>query len=152
MKIPYLCTKNNHKKPPNMIIKQVSVSIEDRIGASWQVFQTLADLHINILSYSIEDAPEQGTLRLIVDNATKADKALQQAGFRTQLTDVYSMNVPNETGSMSKVLRRLAEAEVSIDFMYALQYKGISQAIIHSQDMKQLEEVLTRYERELLKY
>lgn len=135
-----------------MIIKQVSVSIENRIGSSWQVFQTLADLHINILSYSIEDAPEQGTLRLIVDNAAKADKALQKAGFSTQLTDVYSMNVPNETGSMSKVLRRLAEAEVSIDFMYAFQYMGISQTIIHSTDMKQLEEVLTKYERELLHY
>lgn len=133
-----------------MIIKQVSVIIENRIGSSWQVFQALADCHINILSYSIEDAPEHGTLRLIVDNATKADAALQKAEFHTQLTDVYSMNVPNETGSMSKVLKRLAEAEVSIDFMYAFQYMGISQTIIHSGNMKHLEQVLTQYERELL--
>lgn len=135
-----------------MIIKQVSAYIEDRIGSSWQVFQTLADNHINILSYSIEDAPEQGTLRLIVDNATKADNALRKAGFRTQLTNVFSMNVPNETGSMSKVLKRLAEENVSIDFMYAFQYMGISQTIIHAQDMEQLEQALNRYERELLHY
>lgn len=144
--------KYDHKNIFIMIIKQVSALIEDRVGSSWQVFQTLADQHINILSYSIEDRPEHGILRLIVDNATRADKALQGAGFTTQLTDVYSMNVPNETGSMSKVLRRLADEKVSIDFMYAFQYMGISQTIIHSLDMAHLERVLTQYERELLKY
>ncbi len=133
-----------------MIIKQVSVSIEDRIGSSWQVFQTLADNRINILSYSIEDTPPQGTLRLIVDNATKADEVLRQIGFRTQLTNVYSMNVPNKTGSMSHVLKYLVENEVSIDFMYVFQYMGISQTVLHSRNMKQLEQVLTRYEQEQL--
>lgn len=133
-----------------MIIKQVSVSIEDRIGSSWQVFQTMADNQINILSYSIEDAPEQGTLRLIVDNATKADSLLRKAGFQTQLTSVYAMNVPNETGSMSQVLRYLAEQAISVDFMYAFQYNGISQTIIHSPDMAKLEQMLTHYEQQLL--
>lgn len=133
-----------------MIIKQVSTSIENRIGSVWQVFQTLADNHINILSYSIEDAPGFGTLRLITDNATKADEVLRQVGFRTQITRVYAMNVPNETGSMSRVLRYLTENEISIDFMYALQYRGISQTVLHSHDMKKLEQILTRYEMEQL--
>lgn len=129
-----------------MIIKQVNVSIENRAGASWQVFQTLADNHINILSYSIEDAPEHGTLRLLTDNSTKAAMLLRKEGCQTVLTDVYVMNVPNETGSMSKVLRYLAEQRVSVDFMYAFQYRGISQTVIHSDDMARLEQVLTQYE------
>ncbi|MBP5500102.1 MAG: hypothetical protein J6Y05_05355 [Bacteroidales bacterium] len=133
-----------------MIIKQVSVSIEDRVGSSWQVFQTLADNRINILSYSIEDTPPQGTLRLIVDDAVKADEVLRNVGFRTQLTNVYSMNVPNHIGSMSRVLKYLTEKEVSIDFMYVFQYMGISQTVLHSRNMKQLEQVLTRYEQEQL--
>jgi len=133
-----------------MIIKQVSASIENRIGSVWQVFQTLADNHINILSYSIEDAPDFGTLRLLTDNATKADEVLRQVGFRTQLTKVYAMNVKNEMGSMSHILRYLTEQEVSIDFMYAFQYRSISQTIIHSHDMKRLEQVLTKYEQEQL--
>jgi len=134
-----------------MIIKQVSVSIEDRIGSSWQVFQTLADNHINILSYSIEDAPDHGTLRLLTDNATKANDILRKVGFNCQLINVYAMNVPNETGSMSHVLKYLAEKEVSVDFMYAFQYMGISQTVIHSRNMKQLEQALTQYEQELFR-
>ena len=134
-----------------MILKQVSVSIENRIGSSWQVFQTMADNQINILSYSIEDAPDHGTLRLLVDDATRADEVLRQIGFRSQLINVYSMNVPNETGSMSKVLRYLSEQGISIDFMYAFQYRGISQTVIHAPNMKQLEQALTRYEQEQLR-
>ncbi len=131
-----------------MIIKQVSVLIENRIGSSWQVFQAMADNNINILSYSIEDAPENGTLRLIVDNSTKADYVLKEMGFKTQLTKVYSMNVPNKTGSMSKVLKFLVDKNVSINFMYAFQYMGISQTVIHSKDMDLLEEALLQYEQE----
>lgn len=133
-----------------MIIKQVSASIENRVGSSWKVFQALADSQINILSYSIEDAPDHGTLRLITDNAKRANRILSELGFTTQLTDVYVMNVPNETGSMSRVLRHLAEQEVSVDFMYAFQYRGISQSVIHSSDMERLERVLTAYELSLL--
>lgn len=131
-----------------MIIKQVSVLIENRIGSSWQVFQAMADNNINILSYSIEDAPENGTLRLIVDNSNKADSVLKGMGYKTQLTKVYSMNVPNKTGSMSKVLKFLVDKNISIDFMYAFQYMGISQTVIHSSDMAQLEDALLQYEQE----
>lgn len=129
-----------------MIIKQVSVNIENRAGASWKVFQTLADSNINILSYSIEDAPEHGTLRLLTDNTVKAGQLLRKEGFQLRLIDVYAMNVPNETGSMSRVLRHLTEQDISVDFMYAFQYKGISQTVIHADDMNKLERVLTEYE------
>lgn len=133
-----------------MIIRQLSVPIEDKAGQVWQVFQTLADNGINILSYSIADGIGGGTLRLIVDNVKRADEALRTAGATTHLDEVYSLNCPNETGSMSKVLRRIAEQDISIDYMYAFQYRGISQAIIRARDMARLQEVLAAYERERL--
>lgn len=133
-----------------MIIKQLSVLIEDKAGRVWQVFQTLADNGVNILSYSIADGTDFGILRLIVDNVKRASDTLVQAGFKTMLNEVYSLNCPNETGSMSKVLKRLADREVSINYMYAFQYMGISQAIIHAKDMERLKTVLTEYEKERL--
>ncbi len=133
-----------------MIIKQLSVLIEDKAGRVWQVFQTLADSGVNILSYSIADGTDFGILRLIVDNLKRANDTLVRAGFKTMLNEVYSLNCPNETGSMSKVLKRLADREVSINYMYAFQYMGISQAIIHAKDMERLKTVLTEYEKERL--
>lgn len=130
-----------------MIISQLTIHIEDRSGASWQVFQTLADKGINILSYSINDEPEYGVLRLIVDNVKKAETALQEQGIAVQLTPVYSLNVPNQPGSMSRVLKELADKHISLDFLYAFQYRGISQAILHSPEMDRLEECMRNFEQ-----
>lgn len=133
-----------------MIIKQLTIHIEDRSGASWQVFQTLADKGINILSYSINDTPQYGVLRLIVDNVKKAEVALKDQGITVEQTPVYSLNVPNQPGSMSRVLKELTEHQISLDFLYAFQYRGISQAILHSPTMDRLEECMTNFEKALL--
>lgn len=130
-----------------MIIQQLTIRIQDQSGASWRVFQTLADKGVNILSYSIEDQPDFGILRLIVDNVKKAEQALSEQQIGVELTPVYSLNVPNEPGSMSGVLRHLFDKAISLDFLYAFQYRGISQAILHSSDMEKLNEVMTAYER-----
>ena len=130
-----------------MIINQLTIHIANCSGASWQVFQTLADNGINILSYSINDTPEYGVLRLIVDNVTRAAEVLKDKGIEAFTTPVYSLNVPNEPGSMSLVLKELTQRKISLDFLYAFQYRGISQAILHSSDMDVLTECLTEYER-----
>ncbi|MDO4496348.1 MAG: hypothetical protein Q4B58_00730 [Bacteroidales bacterium] len=132
-----------------MIIQQLSIRIENQSGASWRVFQNLADKGVNILSYSIEHSPEFGMLRLLVDNVKTAEAVLSEQGFTIELTPVYTLNVPNEPGSMSSVLKHLYEHNISLDFLYAFQYRGISQAVLHAQDMETLEEVMTAYERKL---
>lgn len=134
-----------------MLINQLTIKIADQSGASWKVFQALADQGINILSYSIDDGPEYGILRLIVDNVKKAQSTLSAQQIEVELTPVYSMNVPNEPGSMSHVLKELTEKGVSLDFLYAFQYRGISQAVLHAPDMKQLEAVLTAYEQKKIR-
>ena len=135
-----------------MIINQLTIHIKNCSGASWQVFQTLADNGINILSYSINDTPDYGVLRLIVDNVTRANEALTAKGITAFTTPVYSMNVPNEPGSMSLVLKELTDKNISLDFLYAFQYRGISQAILHAQDRDALNACLTAYEHaQLLK-
>jgi hypothetical protein len=132
-----------------MIIKELSATIENRAGYVWRVFQALADKDVNILSYSIADKSEQvGSLRLIVDNITRAEAALSAIGVATHTNEVYSLAIPNVTGSMAEVLHRLEEHEVSILYMYAFQYEGISQAVIRANDMALLTRVLTEYELE----
>ena len=133
-----------------MIIKQLSAAIENKAGFVWKVFQTLGDHDVNVLSYSIADQNDKaGVLRLIVDNLNRAEAALKEIGITTHTDDVYALAIPNVTGSMAEVLRRIADNEVSIHYMYALQYTGgLSQAIIHADDMERLRKVLTEYELE----
>ena len=71
-----------------MIIKQLSVFIENREGRMEAITGVLRDNDINILSLSLADTSEYGILRLIVSDDEKARQVLRDAGFSARLTDV----------------------------------------------------------------
>ncbi|MDD5935240.1 MAG: ACT domain-containing protein [Clostridiales bacterium] len=101
-----------------MIIKQVSVFIENRAGRLEKVTQTLMDQNINITSLSLADTSEYGMLRLIVSDPMEAKNALKKAGFSTMLTDVIAVKIPDEVGALHKLLVTLSN--VNIEYMYAI--------------------------------
>lgn len=101
-----------------MLIKQLSVFIENRSGRLEKVTQTLKDHGINITSLSLADTSEFGMLRLIVSNPTEAKKALREAGFSAMLTDVIAVKLPRKIGILHTLLEALGT--VNIEYMYAI--------------------------------
>jgi hypothetical protein len=101
-----------------MVIKQLSVFIENRAGRLEQVTETLKENGINITSLSLADTSEYGMLRLIVSDPTEGKKVLKEAGFSTMLTDVIAVKLPHKIGMLHELLKTL-EA-VNIEYMYAL--------------------------------
>ncbi len=61
-----------------MLVKQISVFLENKEGRVAQVTQILSDSKINIRALSIADTTEFGILRLIVDKPEKAEEALKE--------------------------------------------------------------------------
>ena len=60
-----------------------------------------------------------GFLRLIVDKPDEAEKALKAAGLTVSLTDVIAIGIPNTPGGFAVAARALADASVTIEYMYA---------------------------------
>ncbi len=50
-----------------MIIKQLSVFLEDKVGRLAEMTKTLADSDINIYAFSLADAADYGIAHFIVD-------------------------------------------------------------------------------------
>lgn len=101
-----------------MLIKQLSVFIENRAGRLEQVTEMLKENGINITSLSLADTSEYGMLRLIVSDPTKGKSVLKEAGFSAMLTDVIAVKLPHKIGMLHELLKTL-EA-VNIEYMYAL--------------------------------
>lgn len=119
-----------------MIIKQLSVFLQNRVGRTKEVTTLLAQAGIDILAFSTADMVEFGVLRLVVPDVDRASDVLKAAGFATIVTDVISVNCPNETGALAKLLGVLADNDISIDYMYALQQGENARAIIRPSDME----------------
>lgn len=101
-----------------MLIKQLSVFIENREGRLEQVTEILKNNEINITSLSLADTSEYGMLRLIVSDPSKGKKVLKEAGFSTKLTDVLAVRLPHKIGMLHELLKTIGS--VNIEYMYAL--------------------------------
>lgn len=103
-----------------MVIKQLSVFLENREGRLEKVAETLGNNHINIVSISLADTTEYGMLRMIVSDPVKGKTVLKEAGFSAMMTDVIAIKLPQKVGVMHSLLKLLVSQEISVEYMYTL--------------------------------
>lgn len=113
-----------------MIIKQLSVFLENRIGVINEVAFILSQNSVNMKAFSVADGEEFGILRLIVSDVELATKVLKDANFKVSNTDVICINCPNTPGALSAVLECLAKEEVFIEYMYAFSEGDVASTVI----------------------
>ena len=102
-----------------MLVKQISVFLENKEGRVAQVAKTLSEADINIRALSIADTTEFGILRLIVDKPEEAEKALHADGFTVSITKVIAVSIEDEPGGLAKALEVLHENKISVEYIYA---------------------------------
>jgi hypothetical protein len=102
-----------------MIIKQLSIFLENRTGRINEVAKILAANGINMQAFSMAETADFGLLRLIVPDVDRAVEVLHAASFAVMVTDVLCISCPNVPGSLSSVLEKLASNDVFIEYMYA---------------------------------
>ena len=113
-----------------MVVKQLSVFLENRQGRLGQVLQVLKDSNVNILSISLADTTEYGLLRLIVEEPEKGKEALLAAGFSAMLTDVVIIKIQHTPGSLQNMLKIVVEKEINVEYMYGLTTEGNEASIV----------------------
>jgi len=102
-----------------MIIKQVSIFLENKSGRLNEVTQILGDAGLNMSAFTIADTSDFGILRLIVSDPEKAKEVLKKNKFAVQTTDVILVKTPNVPGGLAKMLNILNAEKVFIEYMYA---------------------------------
>ncbi len=131
-----------------MVIKQLSVFIENRAGRLEQVTETLKEHGINITSLSLADTMEYGMLRMIVSDPVKGKKVLKEAGFSAMLTDVIAVKLPHKIGMLHELLKTLTM--VNIEYMYALATNENAAMILKISNIEAAQEALLENGFELL--
>lgn len=102
-----------------MILKQVSVFIENKAGRLADVTKVLAENDIDISALSIADTTDFGILRLIVSKPDKAVRVLDENGYSVGTTEVIAVAVDDRPGGLSLVLDALEAESIDVEYMYA---------------------------------
>ena len=113
------CVSKTSNQNNMTTIRQLSIFLENKSGRLHEVLEVLGNEKINITAMTIADTLEYGILRLLVSDPEEAYKLLKMRGFSVNLTDVFSLSVSHKAGSLSKVLKKFAEENLSIEYMYA---------------------------------
>ena len=113
-----------------MLVKQVSVFLENKSGRLAEVTRILGENRINISALSIADTTDFGILRLILNNPEKAEEALKENGFTVSCTSVIAIGVADQPGGLAVALEVLDKESIGIEYMYAFVGKPSDEAYV----------------------
>lgn len=103
-----------------MVVKQLSVFLENRAGQLCEVLTLLAEKGINIRALNIAETTDYGVLRLIVDTPEPVAELLRQQGILVQLSPVVAAAVPDRPGGLHGMLDLLRRENVDISYLYSV--------------------------------
>ena len=113
-----------------MIIKQLSIFLENRTGRIREIAALLAQSNVNIRALTLADSSDFGIMRLIVDKLDTALKCLKENNISTALTSVVAVEVPDKPGGLAEVLNIISDSGFDIVYMYSLPEKKHNNAIM----------------------
>ena len=113
-----------------MLIKQISIFVENKPGRLSAITKLLSDNGIDIRALSVADTKDFGILRLIVNNPDKACEVLKKADCTVSLTNVIAIGIHDKPGGLAVAMECLYAANISVEYMYAFISKSEDQAYV----------------------
>lgn len=102
-----------------MTVKQISIFVENKAGKLAELTEYLQKSQIDMRALSIAEAQDFGIVRIIVDDAYKTSCILKDAGYVASITPVLAVEMPDEPGSLFRILKILGDGGVNLEYMYA---------------------------------
>ena len=102
-----------------MLLKQISVFLENKSGQLLQIVNILAEHNIDLRAMSIAEAQDYGVLRAIVDKPEETLSLLREKEWLCSANEVLAVMVPDEPGSLTRILKVLSDNDVNMVYTYA---------------------------------
>jgi len=113
-----------------MLIKQLSVFVENRRGKMSEITQSLASKGIDLRALTLADTNEFGLLRLIVSKPDEAYTLLREAGIMVRMSEVIAIGVSDKPGEFAKAVQVIADAGIDLEYLYGFASRKKEEAVI----------------------
>lgn len=99
-------------------VHEVTARLENKPGRLAKICSALAQHKVNIRALSVMDTTERSVLRMVIDQLAPTKKVLTSLGTEFEQAEVLAVEIDNRPGSLSKVLERLAQEHINIEYCY----------------------------------
>lgn len=124
-----------------MIVKQVTVKVENREGKLKEVMDILGKENINVEALSMADT----VTRLILPNPEQVADILRKHKYQVELTDVLRIRIPSRAGILANMLVAFGEAGIRVEYMYAFATGNGDEMILRPSNMEKAQQILEEY-------
>ncbi len=107
-----------------MKLKQISVPIENSYDRLYELTSALGDKGITLRALTLVDTGNYGELRILVSDVVAATQILLQKEIPGRIDDVVAVEIENTPGQLSKLIKKLMDADIKIKYSYA--YAGVN--------------------------
>jgi hypothetical protein len=108
-------SKEETATPAGTPVRQLSVFLQNRVGALMSLVKLLTEHRIEVLGLSLQDTTELALVRLVPSDPETAEMLFIEKGIPVTVVEL------RETGrSLAQALAALLSAEININFSYPL--------------------------------
>ena len=124
-------------------VHEVTARLENKPGRLAKICSALAHEKIDVRTLSVMDSGDRSVLRLVTDRVDATKRVLTSLGTEFEDTEVLAVEMENRTGALAKILERLAEEHINIDYAYSTALApGKALGIFHTSNQKRALQVL----------
>ena len=129
-----------------MTIKQLSVFVDNKPGKLAEFTKLLSEHGIDMRALSIAETPDFGILRVIVDDPYQTTCVLKDADYIFSITPVIAVAIPDEPGSLSRIVDILGAGGINVEYTYAFitRNKDLAYMIFRVENNEKAIDVLTK--------
>ncbi len=99
-------------------VHEVTAYLENKPGRLAKICSALGHEKINIRALSVMDTNERSVLRLVTDDIEPTRRVLTSLGTEFEVSEVLAVQMDNRPGALARVLERLAEEHINIEYAY----------------------------------
>jgi hypothetical protein len=110
--------------------KVLTIAVDNQPGAVAHIAKTLGNAKVNILALLGTSQGTACTVQLMVDDARRAKKALDEARISYQETPAEQYELANKPGALAQCLESLQKKGVNLSSIHATAAKGGKKAVV----------------------
>ena len=102
-----------------MLVKQLSVFMENRPGRLYKLTHALGKEGIDFVTLSIADTKDFGIVRFIARDNERAYEILKKEGFTVGITELIGVEVADRPNALAEVVSLMEEGSINIEYLYS---------------------------------
>ena len=125
-------------------VHEVTAYLENKPGRLAKICSALAAEKIDIRALSVMETDGPSVFRLITSELEQTKNVLTSLGTEFRISEVLAVELDNRAGALAKVLEKLAEEHINVEYAYASTASAPAKAlgIFHTSNPKRASQVL----------